>query len=252
MNLVPLLFAVLLWFALWRLSSREFPDAQALFFVLLALNYPFGSFSRINDQIMPMTFFAAAGLIFFVRAWDRPRLFFPAAVLFGCSFLSKGKIVYFLLVVLPLSFLLIALERGEARAFRLNAARLAWFAGGALLVAVPWFFLIYSRYPAVFKNVGGINAEHMIPKNIGQALSFWILKPPFSFYPSNLVLSVLLFFALAVLVVPRFPPRRTAADRSRSRSSARSGPWPDWGSMRSSGTAPSGITSSSPSPSSSS
>jgi len=201
MNLVPLLFALLLWLALWRLSRREFPEGQILFFVLLALNYPFGSYSRINDQIMPMTFFAVAGLIFFVRAWDRrPKLFFPAAVLFGCSFLSKGKIIYFLLVVLPLAFLLIVLERREAREFRLNAVRLAWFAGGALLVAVPWFFLIYSRYPAVFRNVGGINAEHMLPDSFGQALSFWILKPPFSFYPSNLALSFILFFALAALL----------------------------------------------------
>ena len=204
MNLVPLLFALFLWLALWRLSSREFPEGQVLFFALLALNYAFGSYSRINDQIMPMTFFAVAGLIFFVRAWDRPKLFFPAALLFACSFLSKGKIVYFLLVVLPLASLIILLERRETRALRLNAARLAWFAGGALLAAVPWFFLIYSRYPAVFRNVGAINAEHMFPKNTGQALSYWILKPPFSFYPSNLVLGVLLFFALAALVLVVF------------------------------------------------
>lgn len=204
MNLVPLLFCTLLWFALWRLSAREFPEAQALFFFLLALNYPFGSFSRINDQVMPMTFFIVAGILVFIRAWDRPRLFFPAALLFAGSFLSKPKIIYFLLVVLPLAVVLILLERGELGAFRKNAARLAWFAGGALTAAVPWYILIFSRYPAVFRNVGTKNAEFMLPGSIGQALSNWILKPPFSFYPSNQVLTIVLFFALAALLLALF------------------------------------------------
>ena len=207
MNLVPLLFSVLLWFALWRLLSRELPEAQLLFFLLLALNFAFGSFSRINDQIMPMTFFVVAALLFFIPAWERPKLFFPAAVLLGCSFLSKPKIIYFLLVVLPLSVLLILLERKELRAVRRNAVRLAWFAGGALLVAIPWYVLDIRRYPAVFKNVGTLNADIMIPKNIGQALSFWILKPPFSFYPSNRVLTIVLFFALAALLFAAFGRR---------------------------------------------
>jgi 4-amino-4-deoxy-L-arabinose transferase-like glycosyltransferase len=207
MNLVPLLFAVLLWLALWRLSGREFPEAQALFFVLLALNYAFGSFSRVNDQVMPMTFFIVAGLLAFLPAWEKPRLFFPAALLFAGSFLSKPKIIYFLLAVLPLAVLLILIERRELRAWRLNAVRLAWFTGGALLAAVPWVFLILRRYPAVFRNVGTQNAETMIPTNIGQALSYWILKPPFSFYPSNQVLTVVLFFALAALLLVVFRRR---------------------------------------------
>jgi 4-amino-4-deoxy-L-arabinose transferase-like glycosyltransferase len=207
MNLVPLLFAVLLWLALWRLSSREFPEAQSLFFVLLALNYAFGSFSRVNDQVMPMTFFIVAGLLAFLPAWEKPRLFFPAALLFAGSFLSKPKIIYFLVAVLPLAVLLILIERRELRAWRLNAVRLAWFAGGALLVAVPWAILILRRYPAVFRNVGAQNAETMIPGNIGQALSYWILKPPFSFYPSNRVLTVVLFFALAGLLLAVFRRR---------------------------------------------
>jgi 4-amino-4-deoxy-L-arabinose transferase-like glycosyltransferase len=210
MNLVPIFFCVLLWFALWKLSSREFPEAQAVFFLFLAFNYAFGSFSRINDQVMPMTFFVVAALIFYLRAWGKPRLFFPAAVLLAGAFLSKPKVIYVLLIVLPISTLLVLLERKELGAFRLNAVRLAWFAGGALAVAVPWYVLVFRRYPEVFLNVGGINAEHMFPNNVGQALSYWILKPPFSFYPSNRVLTVVLFFALAVLLFAVFRRRGRA------------------------------------------
>ncbi len=202
MNLVPLFFAVLLWLVLMRFAADFFPEASLLFFIMLALNYPFGAFARINDQVMPMTLFVMAGLWFFLKAWDKPFRFFPAAILFGLAVLSKGKIIYFHLAVLPPAFLWILAERGELRAFKLNARRLAWFFAGAILVFIPWLIGIYLRYPTVFRNMGTDNAKSMLPGNLGQLFSFWAQKPAFSFFPTNRPLTYILFFyVLALLLV---------------------------------------------------
>jgi 4-amino-4-deoxy-L-arabinose transferase-like glycosyltransferase len=201
MNLVPLFFAILLWLVLMRLAADFFPEAGLPFFIMLALNYPFGIFARINDQVMPMTLFVVAGLWFFLKAWDKPARFFPAAILFGLAVLSKGKIIYFHLGVLPPAFLLILAERGELRSFKLNARRLAWFFGGALLVFVPWFVGIYLRYPTVFRNMGTDNAKSMLPGNLGQLVSFWASKPAFSFFPTNRPLTYILFFYILALLL---------------------------------------------------
>ncbi len=208
MNLVPLFFSVLLWLSLFLLSSRYFPKARVLFFFMLALNYPFGSFSRINDQVMPMTLFVILGIYFFLRAWERPADFFWAALCLSFSVLSKGKIIYFHLAVLPLVFLLILIERREVLKLRLNLTRLGYFLGGALLIAVPWYFFVFLRFPTVFINVGGINARFMLPLSPGQALSNWVVKPPFSFYPTNRPVTFVIFFYLLALLVALFSKKQ--------------------------------------------
>jgi hypothetical protein len=204
MNLVPVFFSVLLFFALALLASKFFPEARLLFFLLLTLNYPLWAYGRINDQVMPMTLFVVLGIFFFLKGWKRPIHFFPAAVCFAFSFLSKPKIIYFHLVVLPLAFFLILASRGEFRKFRLNFVRLGYFFGGALLIAIPWYIFIYSAHPEVFKNVGGLNAKAMLPQNIGAAVSFWLKKPAYSFFPTNRVLAIILFLYLLLLVVLLF------------------------------------------------
>jgi hypothetical protein len=204
MNLVPFFFSVLLYLALFLLSSRYFPEARLLFLLLLVLNYPFGSFNRINDQVMPMTFFVILAIYFFLKAWERPPAFFWAALCLSFSFLSKPKILYFHLAVLPVAFLLILVERREVMKFKLNFRRLAYFFGGALLIAVPWFFFVFQRYPTVFKNVGELNAEFMLPLSPGQALANWVQKPAFSFYPTNRLLTIVIFFYLLALLIALF------------------------------------------------
>jgi len=211
MNLVPFFFSVLLYLALFLLSSRYFPEARLLFLLLLVLNYPFGSFNRINDQIMPMTLFVILAIYFFLKAWEHPPDFLWAALCLSFSFLSKPKILYFHLAVLPLSFLLILIQRREISKLKLNLIRLGYFFGGAFLVAIPWFFFVFLRYPTVFKNVGELNAEFMIPLSPGQALANWVQKPAFSFYPTNRLLTIVIFFYLLVLLVAVF--NKTWRDR---------------------------------------
>jgi 4-amino-4-deoxy-L-arabinose transferase-like glycosyltransferase len=194
MNLVPLLFAVLLWLALFRLASDFFPERRLLFFLLLTVNYAFGSYARINDQVMPMAFFAVVALIFFLKAWNRPRYFFLTALFFGFSFLSKNvKILYFAAIVIPLAFVLITIQRGELKRVRLHLVRLGYALAGILIVFVPWYFLIYLRYPEVFQSIATINTGAAAPGVIGGLVKNWLFRPPFTFFPANRALAVPLF-----------------------------------------------------------
>jgi 4-amino-4-deoxy-L-arabinose transferase-like glycosyltransferase len=193
MNLVPLLFAMLLWLALFRLASTHFREARFLFFLLLAANYAFGSFARINDQVMPMVLFSVVALIFFLRAWDKPWLFFLTSIFLGLSFLSKPKMLYFSAGVIPLAFLLITIQRGELKRVRLHALRLGYALAGVLAVLGPWYFLIYVPHPEVFQSIAALNAGAAAPGAIGVLVKNWLVRPPFTFFPANRILAVPLF-----------------------------------------------------------
>lgn len=193
MNLVPLLFAMLLWLALFHLASSFFPESRLLFFLLLAANYAFGSYARINDQVMPMTFFAVVALIFFLKAWDHPRFFFLTSFFLGLSFLSKPKMVYFSAGVIPLAFLLITLQRGEIKRVRLHLIRLSLALAGGLAVIVPWYLLIYAPHPQVFESIASINAGAAAPSSIGGLIKYWLDRPPLTFFPANRALAIPLF-----------------------------------------------------------
>jgi len=204
MNLVPWFFSGLLLLALFLLASRYFPDARLLFFGLLVVNFPFGIFSRINDQVIPMTFFVIPAIYFFLKAWDNPRFFLLASLFLGLSFISKSKMIYFHLGVIPLAYLLISIQRGEWRKFRLHFIRFGYLTAGMLLIAVPWYVLIYSRYPKIFHNVVALNSAVALPTSIPHALSNWVQKPPFSFHPANRVLTIILFAYLLTMLLNLF------------------------------------------------
>jgi 4-amino-4-deoxy-L-arabinose transferase-like glycosyltransferase len=204
MNLVPWLFSGLLLLSLFALASRYFPDARLLFFGLLVVNFPFGIFGRINDQVMPMTFFVIPAIYFFLKAWDNPRFFVLTSLFLSLSFISKSKMIYFHLGVIPLAFLLVTIQRGEGRKIKLFILRIAYLAAGLLLVAVPWYFLIYSRYPEVFHNIVALNSAAAMPKSIPHALSNWVQRPPFSFHPANRILTIVLFAYLLILLLKLF------------------------------------------------
>jgi 4-amino-4-deoxy-L-arabinose transferase-like glycosyltransferase len=194
MNLVPLLFSALCWLALFLLASRYFPESRLLFFILLSLNYPWGIYSRINDQIMPMTFFVILAIYFFIKAWDSPKTFFLSALFLSLSFLSKEKILYFLVIVIPLSFVLINVQRHELKDLKLNLTRIAYFLSGSVPIAVLWFFFLYLPHRTVYENLLGLNVSHMVPKTLNGAVSNWLRRPTFAFHPGNAVLTFLLFF----------------------------------------------------------
>ena len=196
MNLVPLLFAMGLWLALARLAARWFRDIRFLFLSLLALNYAFGSFTRINDQVMPMTFFGVVALIFFLEAWEKPRHFFWTAFFLGLSFLSKGKMIYFSGGVIPLAFVLITIQRGELKTVRLHLVRIGWALAGLLVVVIPWYFLIFAPHPKIFGNIAVINAAVATPRGIGGLLKNWLVRPPFTFFPANAPLAAPLFLSI--------------------------------------------------------
>jgi 4-amino-4-deoxy-L-arabinose transferase-like glycosyltransferase len=211
MNLVPLFFSALLLIALYVLASKFFPEARLLFFLLLTLNYPLMIFSRINDQIMPMVFFVIPAIYFFLKAWDRPSCFFLTSIFLGLSFLSKPKMIYFHAGVIPLAFLLITVQRGELRNIRLLLVRIGYALAGVFLVAVPWYIFIFSRYPAPFHAIVTLNSEVALPGNVGQAVSNWLRKTPFSFYPTNRLLTFALFFVLLALLIALFDKKRKAS-----------------------------------------
>jgi 4-amino-4-deoxy-L-arabinose transferase-like glycosyltransferase len=210
MNLVPLLFSLLLLAALYLLASKFFPDARLLFFVLLALNYLYGIFSRINDQVMPMTFFVIPAIYFFLKAWDRSPYFLLTSLFLGLSFLSKSKMIYFHAAVIPLAFLLITIQRGELRDPRLLAKRVGYFLAGVLSIAIPWYVLVFSRYPTVFRNIAALNTEAAWPGGLGMALGNWLRKPPLSFYPTNRPLTFVLFFYVLALLIVLFDKKSKA------------------------------------------
>ncbi len=201
MNLVPLLFSILIFLVLYFLSSQYFRDSRWLFFWLLAVNYPFGMYGRIANRIMPMTFFVLLALFFFLKAWQKHKYFFFVSLFLGCSFLSKGKILYFPVLVIPLSFFLILIQRKELFQVKLNLKRLAFFFAGALCIAVPWYLLLYAPHQTVFRDFASINVEAMFPSRLLHGLGNWFLRPPFSFYSSNRLLSLLLFFYFSYVLL---------------------------------------------------
>jgi 4-amino-4-deoxy-L-arabinose transferase-like glycosyltransferase len=194
MNLVPLFFSALCWLALFLLASRYFPESRLLFFILLSLNYPWGIYSRINDQVMPMTFFVILAIYFFIKAWDGPKTFFLSALFLSLSFLSKEKILYFLVIVIPLSFVLICFQRRELKDWKLNLTRIAYFLSGSAPIAGLWYFFLYLPHRNVYENLLGLNVSHMVPKSLNGAVSNWLRRPAFAFHPGNAVLTFLLFF----------------------------------------------------------
>jgi len=200
MNLVPLFFSALCWLALFLLASRYFPESRLLFFILLSLNYPWGIYSRINDQVMPMTFFVILAIYFFIKAWDSPKTFFLSALCLSLSFLSKEKILYFLVIVIPLSFVLICLQRREPKDWKLNLTRIAYFLSGSAPIAGLWYFFLYLPHRNVYENLLGLNVSHMVPKSLNGAVSNWLRRPAFAFHPGNAVLTFLLFFYLLNLL----------------------------------------------------
>jgi 4-amino-4-deoxy-L-arabinose transferase-like glycosyltransferase len=204
MNLQPVLFSVLLFGLLVFFARDQFPRARGIFFFLLTLNYPFIIYGRIADQIMPMTLFAVLGLFFFLKGWEKPAWFFPSALALGLSFMAKGKIVYFLLLVLPLAGLIVLIARKEIAALSLNGKRLAWFGGGAVAVFLPWLFFIYLPAREFLRDFGGINAAAMFPRTPVNLTQSWLLKPPLTFYWTNGLLSLVLFLYFFLLLLRVF------------------------------------------------
>lgn len=204
MNLQPVLFSVLLFGVLFYFGRTFFPGELRLLLLLLALNYPFIIYGRIANQVMPMTLFAVLGLHFFLRAWEKPAWFFPSALALGLSFLAKGKIVYFLLLVLPLAALIMLLLRKEAGSPALNGKRLAYFAGGALAVFLPWLFFVYLPAREFLGDFGGINAAAMFPRSSTNLVQNWLLRPSFTFYGTNRLFSLLLFLYFSWLLLRVF------------------------------------------------
>jgi 4-amino-4-deoxy-L-arabinose transferase-like glycosyltransferase len=203
MNLQPVLFSALLFGLFFFFARTHFPDARWLFFLLLTLNYPFIIYGRISDQIMPMTLFAVLGLFFFLKAWEKPLYFFPSALSLGFSFMAKGKIIYFLLLVVPLTGLIVLILRREAASLSLNVKRLGYFCAGALTVFLPWLFLVYLPGRDLLQDFAGLNAIAMFPRSSANLIQSWLLKPSFTFYGTNRLFSLLLFlyfFSLLLLV----------------------------------------------------
>lgn len=204
MNLQPVLFSVLLFGLLFLFARAHFPDARALFFLLLLLNYPLIIYGRIANQAMPMTLFAVLGLFLFLRAWERPVVFFPSAISLGLSFMAKGKIVYFLLLVVPLTGLVLLILRREAASISLYVKRLGYFCAGALTVFLPWLFLVYLPGRDFIKEFAGLNAAAMFPRTSANLIQYWLLKPSLTFYGTNRLFSLLLFFYFFSLLLRVF------------------------------------------------
>lgn len=204
MNCVPVFFSLLLLLALYFLSSKYFPEVRWLFFLLLLVNYPFGMYSRIANRIMPMTFFVILAIYFFLKAWENAKYFFLCSLFLCCSFFSKGKIIYFHVLVIPLSFLLILIQRKEFFKIKLNFRRLLYFISGATVGFIPWYFFLYLPHKILFARMSTINVEAMFPSRMSLALSNWLSRPPFSFYGSNILLSFLIFFYFFYLVLLLF------------------------------------------------
>jgi 4-amino-4-deoxy-L-arabinose transferase-like glycosyltransferase len=211
MNLQPVLFSVFLFGLLFFFARAYFYDARRLFFFLLVLNYPFIIYGRIADQVMPMTLFAVLGLFFFLKGWEKPAWFFPSALSLGLSFMAKGKIVYLLLLVVPLAGLILLILRREIASLSLNAKRLAYFGAGSLAVFLPWLFFIYLPARDFLKDFGGINAAAMFPRSPVNLVQLWLLKPSFSFYVANRLFSLVLFLYFFSLLLRVFNKRRRSA-----------------------------------------
>jgi hypothetical protein len=204
MNLQPVLFSVLLFGLLFFFARAYFSDARRLFFFLLVLNYPLVIYGRIADQVIPMALFAVLGVFFFLEAWKKPLWFFPSALSLGLSFMAKVKIIYLLVLVLPLAGLILLVLRRETASFSLNAKRLGYFFAGALAVFLPWLFLFYLPGRDLLSGVGAENAAAMFPRTLAGLLQNWLLKPALTFYRTNAVLALLLFFYFFWLILRVF------------------------------------------------
>lgn len=207
MNLVPLFFSILIFITLFLLLYRYLPEAQILFLFLLTINYPFIIYSRIATRIMPMTFFVILSIFFFLKAWEKPKYFFLLSLFLCFSFLSKGKILYFHIFVVPLSFILILIQRNELLKIKLNLERLFYFFSGVILIFIPWYLYIYSPHQNLFKDFTSTNISAMIPSNLTKVMVNWFLRPSFSFYTSNKLLSLILFLYFFYLLILLFNKR---------------------------------------------
>jgi hypothetical protein len=160
---------------------------------------------------MPMTLFAVLGLFFFLKGWEKPLWLFPSALSLGLSFLAKGKIVYLLVLVVPLSGVIVLILRRETSSLSLLGKRLAFFGAGALAVFLPWLFLIYLPGRDLLRGLVGINAAVMLPRSSTNLIQRWLLKPSLSFYATNRLFSLVLFLYFLWLLLRVFNKRDSRA-----------------------------------------
>jgi len=193
MNLVPVFFSILIFILSYYLADKYFPNAKFIFLFFLAINYPFIMYSRIATRIMPMTFFALLAVFFYLEGFKKPQYFFLSGFSLWMSFMSKGKIIYFIVLVIPISFILTIIIKDELHLFKLNIKRITYLVLGVISLLIPWYYLLYSPHHTLFKDFSFLNLNIMKPKSMHEMIENWFLHPPFSFYPTNIILSVLLF-----------------------------------------------------------
>ncbi len=208
MNLVPLFFATGIFIMLYVLSGKYFPNARFLLLFLLTINYPFLIYSRIATRTMPMAFFALVAVFFYLEGIKKPKYFFLSGLFLWLSFMSKGKIVYFISAVIPLSFISTVLIRKELLNLKLNLKRLGFLISGVMILFIPWFLFIYEPNREFFTKFSMLNYIIMIPRTLHQAAVNWFLRPYFFFHWSNLILCGVLFVYFLYLLVYLFRNER--------------------------------------------
>jgi 4-amino-4-deoxy-L-arabinose transferase-like glycosyltransferase len=148
-RLVPALAALALigvtaWFGVTLLSA----EAGIVAALLLATNPAVFALARyaILDTVFTAFLFGGAALISVAALRGRPRLQWPGYLLVALAVLTKGPIA---LVLCGLAFGLAILWSGEARR-RLLTLRLVSGTMLVVLIAAPWFVLMWLRFRDAF------------------------------------------------------------------------------------------------------
>ena len=187
---LPALFSILCLLLFALLIYRYLGPLVCLFAsLLLAFNFPILMFSKAATRIFPMVFFFVISLWLFLKGADKNRIsFFIWSALFFClSFLSRGTILYLILLFLVLGVVWL-------REKRLALSHLWAFFGVVAGVLVVWVIVLYLPNKEFINGVLQDNKTLRGISGIKQLLFNLTHFPFFSGFRSDPVLPVFTLF----------------------------------------------------------
>ncbi len=194
MNLIPLFFSLFTIIVIFSLFLRILKNENYAFLltVVFSFQYLFLCYSKIANRTLPMAFFILLSIYLMELAQGgKTYLVFLSGISLFLSFLSKGKMAYLFPIFL---FALLIYKRDSLKE---RVKEILIFTSGMGLIAIPWYFLLYSPHRKIFEKFGE-KATWQIMKihSIPNAISNFTHQPLFLFYPYLVLISVLAFLGL--------------------------------------------------------
>ncbi len=191
-RLIPFTFSVLTLILLsFYLFFKVDKRISLIFSVLYSINYVSIMYSKIANREFPMIFFFVVSMIFFVEAEDESCFFyFISSIFFVLSFLSKGSIIYFLVIF---GVLTVVNSICEFNSFK---KILSFFWVPLFVALTSWYILIFKSNKSFFmpfvKNNSGVRSIHSLKQLVVNIFS----SPFLSIFKEDSILIVITVFLI--------------------------------------------------------